>query len=116
MERHLPQERVRWHCPLRLTPQPDESRPPEVLVSKLNATMDSAQTLCNVVPIVAKRMSTRLRRPQCRSPLSSDQQDMAANGFLVHQNAQLATFSILAACHAPRQAASSASARDRPAV
>jgi hypothetical protein len=58
---------------------------------KPNATKDSAQTLCNVVPIVAKRMRTRLRQPQCRSLLSSDRQDTAANEFLVRQNAQLAT-------------------------
>jgi hypothetical protein len=32
------QERVGWHCPLRLTQQPDESRLPEVLVSNPNAT------------------------------------------------------------------------------
>src|SRR5215831_5147484 len=108
MEPHLPQERVGWHCPLRLTPQPDESPLPEALVSNPNATTDLAQTLCNVVPVVAKRMSTRLRRPQCRSPLSSGQQDTAANEFLVRQNAQLATSSILATCRAPRQAASSA--------
>src|SRR5262245_16721731 len=107
MECHLPQERVRWHCPLRLIPQPDESPPPEALVSNPNATMDSAQTLCNVVPVVAKRMSRHLRRPQCRSPLSSDQQDTATNEFLVRQNAQLATSSILATCRARRQAASS---------
>src|SRR6516162_10732302 len=112
MECHLPQERVRWHCLLRLTPQPGESRPPEVLVSNSNAMMDSAQTLCTVVPTVAKRKNTRPRRPQCRSLLSSDQQDTAANEFLVRQNAQLATLAILAACRAPRQAASSGSARD----
>src|SRR6516164_4245699 len=112
MECHRPQERVMWHCPLWPTPQPDESRPPAVLVSNPNATMDSAQTLCNVVPIVAKRMNTRLRQPQCRSPLSSDQQDTAANEFLVRQNAQLAMLAILAARRAPQQAASSGSARD----
>src|SRR5215831_2415950 len=101
MECHLPQERVTWHCPLRPTPRPDESRPPEAPVSNSNAAMDSAQTLCNVAPIVAKRMNTRLRRPQCRSPLSSDQQDTAANEFLARQNEQLATLAISAACGAP---------------
>ena len=68
MEYLLRQERVRWHRRPRMTPQPGGSRSLEARVLNPNATMDWAQTLYNAVPIAAKRIHTRLRRPQGRAP------------------------------------------------